>query len=225
MRRREFIGLLGGAAAWPLCASAQPSGRMPRVAMLTANNIRQQTEDGGNRLTRALFQELRRLGYEEGRNLTVERYALEGRVDALDEKINQIAASRPDLIYMASPLFARRFVEGGVRTIPLVISTGDPIAAGLTTSLARPSGNVTGVVLDAGIAMLDKRLQLLRQLQPDMKHLALLTPLYVWNARTGHIDHLREGAQKAGIRLTGLGPANPVGDATYRQALDRKSVV
>jgi putative ABC transport system substrate-binding protein len=186
--------------------------------MLTMNTVNQQTEHGGNRLSRALFQELRRLGYEEGRNLTVERYALEGRVEALGSVIHQIAASRPDLIYMANPTFAKRFVEAGVRTIPLVISTGDPVAQGLTTSLARPSGNITGVVLDAGIAMLAKRLQLLQQLRPDMKHLASLTPLYLWEIRGGVADILRDLAQKAGIRLTGLGPANPVGDATYRAA-------
>jgi putative ABC transport system substrate-binding protein len=182
------------------------------------NTVQQQMENGGNKLTRALFQELRRLGYEEGRNLTVERYALEGRIEALHATIHQIAASQPDLIYMANPTFAKRFVEAGVRTIPLVISTGDPVVQDLTTSLARPSGNITGVVLDAGIEMLSKRLQLLQQLRPGMKHLAFLTPLYLWNTQGGYADRAREITQTAGIRLTGLGPANPVGDATYRQA-------
>jgi putative ABC transport system substrate-binding protein len=192
---------------------------MPRIAMLGANNVRQMTEHGGNRLSRALFQELRRLGYEEGRNLTVERYALEGRLDALGSFIDQIAASRPDLIYMANPTFAKRFLEAGVQTIPIVGSWPDPVALGLTTSLARPSGNITGVVLDAGgIGMVAKRIDLLRQLQPDMKHLAVLTPLYFWNTRGGIDDIRRETAQKAGLRVTGLGPSNPVQDAAYRQA-------
>ena len=81
---------------------------------LGVGNVRQMTEYGGNRLSRVLFQELRRLGYEEGRNLTIERYTLEGRVEALGSVIDQIAASRPDLIYMDHPLFAKRFIEAGV---------------------------------------------------------------------------------------------------------------
>ena len=169
---------------------------MPRIAMLTANNVSQQTEHGGNRLSRALFQELRRLGYEEGRNLTVERYALEGRLEALGSIIEQIAASRPDLIYMSNPTFAKRFIEAGVRTIPIVGSWPDPIAVGLTTSLAKPSGNITGVVLDAGIGMVAKRLDMLQQLQPGMKHLAHLGPLYLWNTQGGYAEGAREIAQK-----------------------------
>lgn len=184
--------------------------------MLTANTVRQLMENGGNKLTRALFQELRRLGYEEGRNLIIERYALEGRIEALGSVIEQIAASRPDMIAMANPLFAKRFVEAGVRTIPIVLSTTDPISRGLTTSIARPSGNITGVVLDGGIEMVAKRIQLLQQLRPGAKHLALLTPLYLWRAINS--DTHRQFAQMAGIRLTAIGPESPVTDESYRQA-------
>jgi putative ABC transport system substrate-binding protein len=144
--------------------------------------------------------------------------ALRGVSRQLDATITQIAASRPDLIFMTSPPFAKRFVEAGVRTVPIVVSGPDPIALGLTTSLARPSGNVTGVVLDAGIEMLTKRLALVRQLQPGMKHLAFLTPLYLWEIR-GRVfrSYARSGAEG---RAPSDGPCTcqSCGGCRYRQA-------
>ena len=114
----------------------------------------------GSRGYRVFFEELSRLGYVEGQNLVVERYSGEGRIEDYADMARDVVNTHPDLIFSRTTRLALNF-KAATTTIPIVISTADPIAGGVVSSLARPGGNITGVSVDAGIDVLGKRLALL----------------------------------------------------------------
>src|SRR5262245_2299152 len=103
MNRREFITLLGGAAAWPLAARAQQPPKMHRIAIVRpSGSVVDMTEAGGNPSYSVLFKELRRLGYVEQQNLIVERYSGEGHQERYTELARQVVRTEPHLIVAAS---------------------------------------------------------------------------------------------------------------------------
>jgi len=153
MKRREFITLLGGAAAaWPLSARAQQVGKVHRIAVAHPSHpIADLRETGPIVFYRAFFNELRRLGYVENRNLKVERYSAEGRTERHAEIARDVVKSRPDLIFVATPELVRQF-KAATTTIPIVALTADPNAFGTVASIWRTGGNLTGVSHDAAPA-------------------------------------------------------------------------
>jgi len=169
LNRREFITLVGGAAAaWPLAARAQQhSGRIWRIACLAHRY---------ESFYDALFQGLRELGYLEGRNLIVERRYAEGHAARFDEFAAEIVRANIDLVVVITTPAALA-VRKVSTTIPIVHPAAiDPVGTGLVTSLAHPGGNVTGLaVLNAELSA--KRLELLREILPQISLVALL-----WNS-------------------------------------------
>src|SRR5712691_3761329 len=168
MKRREFITLLGAAAAaWPLTAQAQQSATQRRIAIFhPAIPTTRLTETGGGSAWRAFFAELRRLGYVEGENLIIERYSAEGHHERYADLAREIVTRNPDLIVTGTnPVVIA--VTAATGTIPVVAFMLDPLKAGLVTSLARPGGNLTGITLDAGIEIWGKRLQMLKEAIPS----------------------------------------------------------
>src|SRR5262245_58105498 len=108
MRRREFIGsLIGTAVTWPLTASAQQSGTVYRLAIVHPTVAVKEMNEPGNSRFKALFGELRRLGYIEGQNLTVERYSGEGKIAHYAELALEVVRQQPDVIFTTSPFIAR----------------------------------------------------------------------------------------------------------------------
>jgi putative tryptophan/tyrosine transport system substrate-binding protein len=151
MRRREFITLLGGATTWPYAARAQQSAKVHRIAIVSpAARVGEMSETGDNPAYVALFKELRRLGYVEGRNLVVERYSAEGRPERYAELAREVVHTKPDLILATSNGLVLRF-KAAIDTIPVVGIMADPVSFGIMASLARPGGNITGVSVDAGL--------------------------------------------------------------------------
>ena len=169
LNRREFITLVGGAAAaWPLAARAQQhSGRIWRIAFLAHRY---------ESFYDALFQGLRELGYLEGRNLIVERRYAEGHAERFDEFAAEIVRANIDLVVVITTPAALA-VRKVSTTIPIVHPAAiDPVGTGLVASLAHPGGNVTGLaVLNAELSA--KRLELLREILPQISLVALL-----WNS-------------------------------------------
>ena len=195
MKRREFITLLGGAAAaWPLTARAQQAGKIPRIgfmgnstAALEANVIGP-FRDG-----------LRELGYEEGRNLIIEFRWAEGKYDRFPALIAELLAAKVDVIVTAGTP-PTQAIKKATSTVPLVfIAVGDPVGTGIVLSLARPGGNITGV---SSIAPdLDgKRLELLREVVPKLAHVAIfLNPANAFHVKS--MPQLRVAAQSLDIKL------------------------
>src|SRR6266852_5421298 len=142
MKRREFITLLGGAAAaWPLTARAQQPATQRRIAIFhPAIPTTLLTETGGGSAWRAFFAELRRLGYIEGENLIIERYSAEGHHERYADLAREIVTRNPDLIVTGTNPVVIVF-KAATSTIPVVAFMIDPLQAGLVTSLGRPGGN------------------------------------------------------------------------------------
>ena len=155
MKRRDFITLVGGAAAWPLVARAQQPGKSPRIGVLVSASPPHSFAD-------AFWRGLHALGYSEGRNIKVEFRYTDGRFDRAEEFAAAFVRSGVDVIVAHFNLETRAAV-GATRTIPIVMApAGAPLQQGLIDSLARPGGNVTGLsAMDAELG--GKRLQLLRK--------------------------------------------------------------
>jgi ABC-type uncharacterized transport system substrate-binding protein len=170
LKRREFITLIGGAAAaLPIAAQAQQPGKVYRIGRISAGEPLPHLRD-------AFVDSLRALGWIEGKNVVYEDRYAENRLDRLPELAAELVGLKVDVITAAgtlAPLAAKR----ATATIPIVMtSAGDPLGSGLVASLARPGGNVTGLSLmapDLG----GKRLELLKEILPGLSRVAV-----VWNA-------------------------------------------
>jgi putative ABC transport system substrate-binding protein len=168
MRRREFIALVGGAAAaWPLAARAQQAGKLPTIGFLGASpSIESQR-------VAAFVQRLRELSWVDGRNLAIEYRWAEGRNERYTEAAAELVRLKVDVIVtVATP--ATLAAKQATLVIPIVFgAASDPVGTGLVESLARPGGNVTGLANQ--ISDTDgKKLELLREAVPGLRRLAIM---------------------------------------------------
>ena len=164
MRRREFIGLVSGLAAWPIAARGQPSGEMHRIGVLWSH-AKENVET--KRRMPAFHEGLRKRGWREGKNIHIDYRFAAGRTDQYQSLARELIALRPDVIFVqTTPLAVALQRES--RTIPAVfINVSDPIGSGLVASLPRPGGNFTGVMLyEEGIV--GKWLALLKEIAPSI---------------------------------------------------------
>jgi putative ABC transport system substrate-binding protein len=168
MKRREFITLIGGAAAWPLAARAQQAGRMPTIGYLGSNSPVSQSA-----WTASFLRRLNELGWIEGRTVAVEYRWTEGRSERAVELAADLARLKVDVIITSGTANVAA-AKQATSTIPIVFAAaGDPIGTGLVTSLSKPGGNVTGLsVQQSDIA--GKRLDILRDALPDVRRLAII---------------------------------------------------
>jgi putative tryptophan/tyrosine transport system substrate-binding protein len=214
MRRREFIASLMLAATMQSTGAQQPR-KVYRIAVVHPTaSASDMTETGRHPTLPAFFQELRRLGYVEGDNLAVERYSTEGRAESWPERVRQSVHSNPDVIFAVSNRPVQQ-LKAATTVIPIVGVTADPVAAGLVTSLARSGGNLTGVTIDAGFEIWDKRLQLLREALPKVSKVGLLAPRGIWDSP--YAGALRDVAQRGGVTLLDPPLDEPITEAEYRR--------
>jgi ABC-type uncharacterized transport system substrate-binding protein len=180
MRRREFIALIGGAAAaWPVSARAQSHASTPRIVMYSATEpLASMHENSENRYIRTLYAEMRRLGHVEGKNLKIERYGRETSDVRSKATIAAIVDSKPDLIFVVG---LGAVFKQATNTIPIVAFSIDPVREGLVKSLAHPGGNITGVSFNPEVPIHGKRIALLREMFPPLKKLAVLATRGTFN--------------------------------------------
>ncbi len=196
MKRREFITLIGGAAAWPIAASAQqPAGRVYRVGYLTIASREQQLH-----LIKAFEEGVRSLGYRVGENVVIEYRFANGEMERLPALAADLVRLGVDIIVTGANLNTAAAMKA-TTTIPIVMTnSADPVSAGLVASLARPGGNVTGFAQDTGGELNGKRLELLMETLPNLSRVGIL-----WNPdfapNRSRLTSMREATQALGLTL------------------------
>jgi len=211
MRRREFITLLGGAAAsvsLPFAAHAQQSRKVPRIGVLLPGTLA-----SFSLRTKAFLEGLRDLGYLEGQTIEIEWKWGQDRVEGLPELAAELVRRNVEVIVTGGTPAAKA-LKGATGTIPIVMAIiGDPVAAGLVDSLARPGGNATGFSIVAP-DLSGKRLELLREIVPNVSPVAVM--LNTRNPQSQfELKETQTAARALGLRLH---PIQVSPDDTLEQA-------
>jgi putative ABC transport system substrate-binding protein len=190
MRRREFIALMGASVAWPFAAAAQEAGRTYRLGGVSSS-------PGNAPHFVAMIDELRRLGFVEGQNLTIDWRSYGPRVDLIPQFVAELVNARVDVILVFGDA-ATRAAQQATTTIPILVGTEDMVGSGLVNSMARPGGNTTGMSIVA--TELDgKRQEILIEAVPGLRRMAALADTKATGPR--QLQALEDAARARGIEL------------------------
>ena len=190
MRRRQFLGVLGGATLWSFGTRSQERV-VPVIGFLSPSSNSADYVEG-------FFAGLRELGYIDGRNIRIESRWADGKLDQLPKLAAELAHLNVNVL-VTSVTEATLQAKKATATIPIVMmAVGDPVAAGLVASLARPGGNVTGTS-SLSIDIVGKQVELLKAVVPDLSHAALL-----WNPANATYQGLQLREAEHAARLAGL---------------------
>jgi putative tryptophan/tyrosine transport system substrate-binding protein len=202
IKRRQFILMLGGAAACPFASRAQQANKVYRVGWLfSAVPLKDMSgSDPVDPVSNAFVHGLRDLGYIEGQNLILERRSAEGKLERIDGYAAELVGLNPDVIITGGGDFMAQALRRVTKTVPIISPYGDdPVGAGLVASLALPGGNVTGFLAYTGPEFETKRLQLLKEALPNATSIAYLAMKQVWESPTG--KQAEDAARMLGLRL------------------------
>jgi putative ABC transport system substrate-binding protein len=204
MRRREFTSLLGGATvAWSVAAHAQQTERVRRIGVLTFSV---ESDQEGQSSVAAFREELRKLGWTEGRNLEIDIRWAAADVELMKRFAKELVALQPDLILTSSTPAAAAMLQQ-TRTIPIVfVIVADPVGSGFVASLPRPGGNATGftpIVRSLG----GKWVELLKEIAPRLARVALLFNPPTATFVEGYLDPFRAAAASVGAEAI-IAPVN-----------------
>jgi putative ABC transport system substrate-binding protein len=202
MKRRQFITLLGGAAAWPFAPRAQQPAKLPTVGFLGTD------ASGWSPWTAAFVRRLLELGWIEGRTIAIEYRWSEGRPERHAEIAAEFIRLKVDVI--VSNAIAVPTLMQATEVIPIVFALGvDPVRAGVVASLARPGGNVTGLSLQSA-DLAGKRIELLREILPRLRRLAII----------GNVDFPQGVLEMAEVQTVARGLGIEVAPLEIRRAED-----
>jgi putative ABC transport system substrate-binding protein len=202
--RREFITLLGGAAAWPLAAGAQQAERVWRIGVLIPNF---ENDPEARAFLKAFQGGLQTLGWIEGRDFRLQRAAGPADPSGIRARAAELVASAPDVILTGSNL-ATAILGRQTRTIPIVLGVaGDAVGTGLVPNMAHPGGNITGFTAYE-VAIGGKRLGLLKELAPQLKRVAVV---YTQGGAgsEGQLHSIEDAAPSFEIRTTAIPALSP----------------
>jgi len=206
-RRRFMAAIAGGLLAAPLAAEAQHSGKVWRIGVLDPlGEASEGSQPNPDMMFEGFRQGLREAGYTEGQNILVEPRWAKGQLDRFPDLAAELVRIKVDVI-VAGGNQAVKAAKQATRTIPIVMVSGDAVADGLVSSLARPGGNVTGVTIFSS-ELAAKRLELLKETVPGLTHVAIL-----WNsANPGTALQVREAkraAQALGLEVQSVEVRDP----------------
>src|SRR5262245_11065521 len=203
MGRREFVALVGGAAAaWPLAASAQQAIKVYRVGYFcsTAPLAVMVGPDPIDPVTKAFVHGLRALGYVEGQNLVLEHRSAEGKFDRIDEIAAELAGLILHAILTRHADFMATALQRVTKTVPVVPpGSFDPVGAALVASLSHPGGNITGFIEYIDPEFETKRLELLKEAVPNATRVAFLGMKEIWDGPSAQA--VRNAAPRLGLTI------------------------
>ena len=217
LKRRQFIALLGGAAAaWPLSLRAQQAGKAWRIGFLTAVS-----REAYSRLYAGFQEGMRELGYVEGKDFVSEWRSVEGNYERFPELADELARLKVDVI-VSGVTAALPALKRATTTIPIVMAYSiDPVGIGVVASLARPGGNITGLASSSDDSS-PKQLELLAAVVPNASRIGLLgnsnSPSYSSVLKTA-----QSAAKRAGLSILPIGARSPqeIEDAFVALARER----
>ena len=201
MRRRDFIALVGGAAAaWPVPTHAQPAERMRRIGMLTGGAAADDPEVQAR--SAAFLKALQQLGWTDGRNVRIEyRWGL-GNADNIRKYATELAALEPEVILTSGTATMPAILQA-TRTVPIVfVNVADPVGAGFVDSLARPGGNATGFI-QFEYSLSAKWLELLKQIAPGVTQAAVLRDPAITSG-IGQFAVIQSVASSVGVEVSAV---------------------
>jgi putative ABC transport system substrate-binding protein len=212
MRRREFVRLIGGAAAaWPFAARGQQPGKSPVVGFLVTG-----TQASHGAWVAGFAKRLSELGWTDGRNVTIEYRWAAGENQQMVEFAAEFVQRKVDVIVTSAN--GVRIARQATSTIPIVFAAfSDPVAAGLAESLARPGGNVTGLTIQPS-DLATKRIDLLREIIPDFHRLSALANVAAIGLLSQEVEGIRTAAGKLNIeaKILELRTADDIAPALAR---------
>jgi putative ABC transport system substrate-binding protein len=195
MRRRQFITLLGGAAAWSAAARAQQAA-VPVIGSLYGVSASEWAEP-----MTGFRRGLSESGFVEGRNVTIEYRWAEGQFNRMPAMATDLVSRKVAVMLVGGSLDGVRAAMAATQTIPIVFTTAsNPVATGLVASLNRPGGNATGVTMMAG-ELVPKRLELLHELLPTAKKIALLVNPAIPRVLQDDVQGARAAARGLGLEI------------------------
>jgi putative ABC transport system substrate-binding protein len=202
MKRRDFITLLGSAAAWPLAARAQQASKVWRIGFLSAVS-----RESSFRSYAALQQGMRKLGYVEGKDFVIEWRSVEGKYERFPEIVGELVRLKLDVI-VTGVTAALPALQRATSTIPIVMAySTDPVGNGLVASLVHPGGNITGLAGSSDDSS-PKQLELLATIVPNVSRVGLLgnpnTETY-----SSVLNNAQDAARKVGLSLVPIEARNP----------------
>jgi putative ABC transport system substrate-binding protein len=213
MKRRDlFIGATLAVVGAGRARAQQPPQKSRLVIVHVATPVTSMLETGLSHYA-ALFGELRKLGYVEADNLTVLRFSGEGRPERYGEIAREVVRVRPDVIFAVGARLVKS-LQAESNKIPIVGLVYDPLGNGFATSLSRPGGNITGVSADAGLEIMGKFIEILREIRPSLSKVGFLTPRD-WADTPDRA--LRGAAGQVGVTLVGPSLESPLGEDEYRR--------
>jgi putative ABC transport system substrate-binding protein len=201
MKRREFIGVVGGAAVWPLAVRAQQPERMRRIGLLMSL---EESDLEGQRYIKAFLQRLEELGWAHGHNVQIEYRWAGASPDRIRSHAAELVGQKPDVI-LAQTALVLVPLQRETRTIPIVFTqVNDPVESGFVGSLTRPDGNVTGFTpLESSVA--GKWLEMLREIAPGVTRAAvILNPVQAPNVRLLRAVEAAAPALRAHVTAAGV---------------------
>jgi putative ABC transport system substrate-binding protein len=216
IRRRVFLTLLGGAAAWPMAARAQQTSMLPTIGFLGESTSTAQSERNA-----AFVQRLRELGWIEGHSIRIEYRWAEGRTERFAEIATEFVRLKVNIIVTSSTpaiLAAKRATS----VIPVVFAiAADPVGTGLVASLSRPGGNVTGLSIQS-TDIAAKRVELLREVIPHMRRLAIIANI-INPASAIEVKEVQAAAEPLDLELKTLDIRQAEDIAPAFEALDGRA--
>src|SRR4051812_32118805 len=212
MRRRDLLAGLLATTTTATALWAAEQNKVYRLAVCSQSGM----DSFAGTFWILLFNRLAQIGFNEGKNLIVDRHATEGRPDRYEEVARSMVRSKPDVIALGWDHQFILQVAKETTTIPIVATFGDPVAAGMVKNMARPERNITWVSLDAGIEMQGKHLEILRQAVPSASRVAYLSNRAEWEGAWGQA--VREAGQRSGVSIIGIPMERSARGPEYQQA-------